>query len=498
MSRLPIVPHHEPNVTTKQRDRALHAAAELAARHPRILPERNVFKDCACRKLADAPTLLFDDFSDIVIPTQYFASLAHLEDRARMRAGDGDLVVSSLAPSPGYEPYCRQRLALGKVTWLCPTLESRPDALALAAWRDRRVRAQLQKLVRHHDVRYVHPHMGSFSSWALASLVARATGADLRVIGPHPQLARAVNDKVWFADAVRRVFGEEWIPHTGEAYNLATLSHWVRTLSADGGRLVIKLPDSAGGGGNLVLAAAQFEDLELGAIRARLKRQLEPLEWDGRGRLLIGRWEDDVLASPSAQLWLPPSTEGPPLIEGIFEQILEGPHGLFVGNSPARLPAELTQEIADRSWLLALLFQRLGYVGRCSFDLLLVGKDQEHCRPEFIECNGRWGGTSLPMTLMNRAFGDWRERDYCCFEYKLPGSLQGTFSATATALGDDLFELATGQGHFLLYNPGSLVNGEIGVIGLQEDCALARERIDARLNPPRPAHPPAPPPQLVG
>lgn len=481
MSRVPVVPHHEPRAAKTQRERALRLATELAIEQPRLLPERNPFRDYACRSLADAPTLHWDDFSDIVIPSHYLDSFTYLEDRARLRAGDGDLLVSSLTPSKGYERYCREQLGLGSVTWLRPSLENRHDALALAAWRDRAVRDRLRDLVRRRGVAYVHPHMGSFSTWALTSLLGRATETDLQVIGPPPQLVRAVNDKVWFADAVRRLFGEEWTPRTGEASNLATLSQWVRKLAAGGGRLVIKLPDSAGGSGNLVLAAAQFDGLPLGAIRARLKRMLRPLEWNGRQRLLIGRWEDQVLSSPSAQLWLPPRADGPPVVEGVYNQLLEGPQGLFVGSSPARLPPRLTQEIVDRSWLLALLFQHLGYVGRCSFDLLIVGEDVAHCRLEFIECNGRWGGTSLPMTLMNRLFGDWREREYCCLEYDLPTSVSRSFQALVKALGSELFDAKSGSGHFVLYNPGSLVNRDIAVIGFQDECAWARERLDARL-----------------
>jgi hypothetical protein len=29
----------------------------------------------------------------------------------------------------------------------------------------------------------------------------------------------------------------------------------------------------------------------------------------------------------------------------------------------------------------------------------------------WVECNGRWGGTSIPMTLANRLLGDWTRRE---------------------------------------------------------------------------------------
>ena len=50
----------------------------------------------------------------------------------------------------------------------------------------------------------------------------------------------------------------------------------------------------------------------------------------------------------------------------------------------------------------ALLFQKLRFFGRCSLDCVLTGADQGEQRVHWIECNGRWGGVSIPMTLANR------------------------------------------------------------------------------------------------
>ena len=99
-----------------------------------------------------------------------------------------------------------------------------------------------------------------------------------------------------------------------------------------------------------------------------------------------------MIGTPSVQLWIPPRLQGPPMVEGIFAQALANCVGTFQGSSKSDLPGSLSQEIVNSSWQLAELFQRLGYVGRCSFDLILVGDNLGSCRPEFIECNGRWGG----------------------------------------------------------------------------------------------------------
>src|SRR5690606_34224305 len=65
--------------------------------------------------------------------------------------------------------------------------------------------------------------------------------------------------------------------------------------------------------------------------------------------------------------------------------------------------------IAREAVLLASLFQQLGYFGRCSFDTILVGPDPATAEVHWAECNGRGGGTSIPMTLVNRLTGDWAE-----------------------------------------------------------------------------------------
>ena len=102
--------------------------------------------------------------------------------------------------------------------------------------------------------------------------------------------------------------------------------------------------------------------------------------------------------------------------------------------------------MVTRSWLLAVLFQRLGYVGRCSFDLLVVGESLATARAEFLECNGRWGGTSGPMMLMNRLFGDWATRPYATMEcraalagppaaHRRPGGAQGPTCTTDAPAG---------------------------------------------------------------
>jgi hypothetical protein len=60
------------------------------------------------------------------------------------------------------------------------------------------------------------------------------------------------------------------------------------------------------------------------------------------------------------------------------------------------------ERLASEGTQLAVVLQELGYFGRCSFDAVISGSDLDNAELHWIECNGRWGGVSLPMTLANR------------------------------------------------------------------------------------------------
>ena len=297
--------------------------------------------------------------------------------------------------------------------------------------------------------------MGTFAVWELAALLHAETGSPLKVVAPVPRLSRWANNKVAFAETVRRLFGAEFVPRTESAWNMAILAQRVQSLAEEAEAIGLKLPDAAGGDGNVVLQTASLRGRSLAEIQQFLKRAVAVLEWRGERELLVDIWEADVLCSPSVQLWIPPERQGTPVVEGLFVQIMEGKEGMFVGPLPAQFPAALNQEIADRCWLLARLFQRLGYVGRCLFDLILIGDDLQNCRMEFIECNGRWGGTSLPMTLMNRVFSDWMTQPFAVQVFHhIEGLNKVSFAELFDVFQDDLFDVPKGSEYQYQFHDG--------------------------------------------
>jgi len=358
MKSVPIVSDSCPSPPAAWRKRAERIARRLRGERPQLALSAQ-FDDLAVRQLDDGPALLIDDLSEIS-RLDGGKDARFYQDRARLRAGDGDLVATCADPVPQLESYCRDYLGLGSPEWLRPHEPKLPLRIAEACWEDAVTRQKLIERLQRDELRYVHPHMGTFSVWELAFLLHRETHCPLSVIAPPPGITQWVNDKIEFANLVTRLFGRQLVPRTESASNLAYMAKRVRDLANQSAMLGLKLPDSGGGDGNLVLHSEPFRGFPLQEIRRTLKDQLGRLAWDGTSHVLIDCWETKVVCSPSAQLWIPAELDNPPLVEGVLLQTTEGATGSFVGNAPAHLPPPLHQEIVDRCWVLALLLQDLG------------------------------------------------------------------------------------------------------------------------------------------
>ena len=399
-----------------------------------------------------APELQIDDQSDIPTGLPGYDP-SYLQDRARLRAVDGDVIVCNSPPAEEYEAYCRDYLGLGSARWLWPQSSAYRRHLASHSWKHRKVRRDLIRAIRSDGLRTIHPLMGSQEVWQLASLLHRATRIPIRILAPPPELARWVNNKTEFASTVTELFGESSLPLTRHATSLALVSRHVRDIAEHHAKVGLKLPDAAGGSGNLVMTASEFRGESLDNVAKRLKKLLRTIGWRSGDRLLVSAWESEILSSPSVQVWIPAGA-GAPIVEGIFEQDISSSYE-FVGTRPAELPEALNELVARQCWLLASLYQKLGYVGRCSFDLVLVGRTIEDCRAELIECNGRWGGTSLPMTLMHRLFGS-RTPNYVVRTIAVDGLARLRFPDLLQCFETDLYDVRTGRGHLVIFGPARI------------------------------------------
>lgn len=399
---LALVARGRPEIDAAERTRLSGLADHLLRDEP-ALKDHTQFGAGVSKGLCDCPALLIGDQREIGLQGRVTSQT--YEHRILLLAGQGDLLLVE-QDHPGFEAYMCKLLDIDPVE----TLVLGPPAAAGSAALPARLRKQskmLSRVARHARAAgglQILPHIATGAVWALAGALGEAAGVPVKVAAPPPRLGRRVNQKTWFARRLKEVLGRDALPPTFSAYGPAALAAKMRYLARRAARIVVKTPDSAGGEGNVMIEAATIRNLDLDRMREIVLSVLRTRGWDGRYPLLVGIWDADVIASPSVQFWIPDQTEANPVFEGLFEQRLTGTGGEFIGAAPAVLAEQLSAILINEAYRMALLFQMLGYFGRCSFDALLVGPDRDTAKVHWIECNGRWGGVSLPLSLRNRLY----------------------------------------------------------------------------------------------
>ena len=178
----------------------------------------------------------------------------------------------------------------------------------------------------------IHPHMGIKPVWALAESLSRETGRRVRVLGPPPELCAASESQGLVRRGCESAAGSErgWL-EVERAGNFTALAQLVAKVAEKWRLVSVKLPDSAGGEGNVVLEAEPLRGLRTKAVRKLLEERLAHLRWSGEDVLLVGPWLENVVGTPSVQTWIVPTAEGEPVVEGVFDQIVAGSAGGFWG-----------------------------------------------------------------------------------------------------------------------------------------------------------------------
>ncbi|WP_114520768.1 hypothetical protein [Altererythrobacter sp. ZODW24] len=353
----------------------------------------------------EGPTLFLEDHQGIqLMPPEGFAS--H-EYRILGLARPGDFCLISKQRNASFERY------LGKLFGGAQPVILKVDrgdirlrrTLAAACLENETAMSQLVDAASIAGTLNICPYLSSGYDWLLGAEIARRSGCPVQICAPLPQLSRLVNDKLWFAHQVRAIMGKDAVPPTYSVYGPIAAATILSRLARQYEKLIIKLPASAGSMGNLVLESAIVRSVSLTELRNNILLRLRLMGWDDRYPILVGVWEAAAIASPSAQVWVPQANIGPPIIEGIFGQILSGERQSFVGASQIALPFELQARFCRQALAISTFFQKLGYVGRLSLDALLTGTGLESAELHWIECNGRWGGVSIPMMVARRLVG---------------------------------------------------------------------------------------------
>ncbi|MFT4703700.1 MAG: hypothetical protein ACI81R_001392 [Bradymonadia bacterium] len=453
------------------------------------IDERNAEFEAHRYRPEDAalPSLHLEDVSAIPF-LDGISGVEEYQHRARVRCGTGDLFAAATAPAIGYEAYSSAQLGLGSPTMIPVEPAKGREANVAEACSTGAAFAALCEATTAAGGLVIHPYMGIEAVWALAAKLHEATGCRVAVLAPPPPVTWLANDKGHLTDAVARCAGVDAVPETHEVRGLEALITRVADLGTRYARVGVKRTRCASAMGNLVLSANACCDAQgepAPTLRETLQGFLKRTRWDGDESLLATQWVETTL-SPSSQLWIPPLGDGEPRLDGLYEQLLTGEHGMFVGSRPSTLPSWVHEEMAGISLLTAAGLQACGYVGRCSFDFVIEGdvSDEEGFAAIVTECNGRWGGTSTPMALVDRLTAGHRESrpDYIAKDVISPALVGRTVPELVALLGEHAFDAKTGRGTFALYNTGPLhTHGKIDVAALGDSPEAAAHAMNTLL-----------------
>ncbi len=475
--KIPIVSLRQPNVADQQVRQCEILAQEIISQRAELDWQRDGFSDHIIREeIGQFPTLHLDDLSEVPL-IESDASSAIFEQSARLRAGDGDWVAQSRRVEAGVSDYYEHLLEFGRVNWLYPNTEDN-DArkIASACWDDQKLRQDLENSVTENGLRYIHPDVSTRHVWELAGLLQRSTRQPIQVIGPTPAVSKWANSNIEFANAAKRLLGQNrfTVRHSENASDIGLLTKIISRLSETRQQLSIKFSYETGGDGHFLVDSKIIGGLKLEQTQSYLVDLLNQNCCPKNGRVQVDVWDANVISSLSVQIWIPPLSFGDPVVEGLFEQVFPKKKGQFVGTHPVDFPSDIEQAITNDSFLLAYLFQNMGYVGRCSFDLVLAGKDLSDCRIEFIGCNARWNRTSTAMTLMNRLGISEQNKTYCAARIGVSDAWQLEFKELKQILDGQLYQPRTRQGNFVLLSPtGIAQQSSVEAIAVAESLPVA-------------------------
>lgn len=458
--------------------------AVLIEKAQRIIANDKALQDChpfgarLSAGLATGPRLLIEDHNWIRLFEQSGDNAYSY--RSLLLANDGDQVAIGVCRSEAFEHYCEHYLGLGKPEILIPADTNAHTPLTTRCIEDENFLAAVLDRASQHGELNIIPYMGIEAVWHMASILAERSGAQIRVAAPLPHLTRCSNDKAWFSRCIEEVLGIAAEPETIRIDSLAMLTRRMAGLARHYSHVAIKLTDSASSAGNIVFDARSTARLPSQELREFLVTRLNRRGWAGNFPLLLTAWESPVAGTPSVHLWIPSAEEGPPIVEGIFDQSVVGDNSEFNGASPTRLNPETQQRLATDAVKLAMVFQYLGYFGQCSFDAILIGENPDTALLHWVECNGRWGGVSIPLALANRLGVDWRrQQGLVIIEEAHLEARPRELNRVLSALEDELYVHRERPRGAIILSPGRIEEGSGYEIMLLDDTqAQAQERAE--------------------
>lgn len=369
-------------------------AQRLVADEPALLGSLD-FGPFVRQGTAAGPSVLIGDQSEINLLTSAQETL--LDYRMSHLARPNDIVLVRKRDID-FESYLVRYLGFQNVTFvqMAPSniLPVSKQALGSYLLVDR-----LAEIALQNGGLTLKSYLTTGNTWRLAQAIGEAAQQVVHVCGPSPRATTRINDKLWFSQLTCSVLGKDATPPTMSAYGPAAAAALVSHIGKTASQVVVKVPDSAGSAGNVRVSTGLLADKTLSEIRGFLQDRLHAAGWHDDYPVLVGVWDDDVTSSPSVQLWIPETREGKPIVQGVFQQSVIGERSAFAGACRASLSAPILHALQDDALKIAAVLQHLGYYGRCSFDAVICAGDNGREKIHWIECNGRWGGVSIPMTV---------------------------------------------------------------------------------------------------
>lgn len=421
-------------------------------------------------KQTGRPTLHLEDVSGIPF-VEEVPGVEEYQHRARVRARTGDLFATVTPPAAGYEDYNREVLGLGEPELVLADPDGDGMAVARACARGKTYR-RIREFAEQESGLVIHPYMAIESVWQFAEQL-HSDGVEATVIGPPPPVLWIANDKARIAEINDELFDTPCNVTTRVETAPRDMAQALVDFADHYERVGLKRTRCASAMGNLVLESDKIREVGPDVVLRRVQRFLNRTEWPEGEEVLVVEWFESS-HSPSTQTWIPPESEGTPRLDGVYEQLLKSEERIFVGSHPSRLPEDVNRSIARASLAVGLVLQKLGYVGRCSFDFVVGGDLDGEWDARMIECNGRWGGTSTPMQFVDRLVGDERP-PYVAMDFVHRELVGATFREILEATRGELYDPSTGEGRFVFYNVGPLdKHGKLDVVSFGDDIEDAR------------------------
>lgn len=480
--RMPVVARYDVALPAAECKRLEGIATEIREEDgdPSVIPPLD--PQLATGLLPGAPALLVEDHSEILYAHERGSDVTYTY-RSLVLATDGDMLAVYGPRVPAFESYCRDFLGIGRVEILSPAGARNHRSPCMLCAEDGAFVERVAAGARRAGGLNVMPYMATGGAWCLAGRIAQRARVPVRVAGPPPRLARLVNDKIWFARRAREVLGHGSVPPSDAVYGVVGLVGHLRRLARHSGAVALKLTHGAASSGNLVFDSAWVNALAPVTLRDRLLEAMRSSGWQENFPIQVAAWEAPLVGSPSVQLWIPALGSGGPIVEGVFDQAVSGRLGRFSGAVPSALPERWRKRIARESVQLATLFQHLGYFGRCSFDSVVFGRDLAGAELHWVECNGRWGGVSIPMTLANRLAVGWSRGGFVIVSRRDKALRVRDTADFLARFERELYRPGAAPAGVILLCPGRLeARSGIDMLVLAPDAADAGERSERILD----------------